>query len=137
MLDKRDSLLHKSLNGGHKLKAADAGVAISVAETPGRAPLTSPACTLSAVDAVVCLENHADRSRRPRSRSSGIRGLVLSRGPRGHGDEIRTKGGEREKSRSRREYLKISWRNLGEESGDHIIVDQVEFLIFASALSIR
>lgn len=56
---------------------------------------------------------------------------------RGHGDEIRTKGGEGEKSRSRREYLKISWRNLGEESGDHIIVDQVEFLIFASALSIR
>lgn len=50
MLDKRDSLLHKSLNARHKLKAAEAGVAISVAETPSRVPLTlsSPACTLSA-----------------------------------------------------------------------------------------
>lgn len=117
MLDKRDSLLHKSLNGGHKLKAADAGVAISVAETPGRAPLTSPACTLSAVDAVVCLENHADRSRRPRSRSSGIRGLVLSRGPRGHGDEIRTKGGGGGEvaisTRIFKDFLEESWGRVG------------------------
>lgn len=111
ILDKRDSLLHKSLNAvteaarGRGQPCCNFGSRDAQRESPSFCFLffTFPPASLRAlflVDAVVCLENHANRSPRPRSRSSGIRGLVLSRESAARtpcrSDQIRTERGGRE-----------------------------------------
>lgn len=91
-----------------QLEAVANRVAISVAEPPFALVLLFRRA-LFLVDAVVCLENRANRSLRPRSRSPGIRGLVLSREPGVktpcHSDQIRTKKRE---GRSRDASCRVS-----------------------------
>ena len=81
-VDNSDSLSHKSLNGRQKLKPRSTSKPRCNfgSQTPNRGSFCSffvPPALLRAffcslVDAVVCFENHASWSPRPRSRSPGI-----------------------------------------------------------------